>query len=77
VIAFTSWPWDVVEHQMDLHRLAAMRRHWRRSPPLQAMVQGYLGIEPQEPAAPLSEADEAAALRDFVANFSAAGGTVL
>jgi hypothetical protein len=61
---------------MDLHRLAAFRRHWRRSPPLQAMVQAYLGIEPQEDPEPLTPENEEAALRNFIANFAAAGGNV-
>lgn len=58
---------------MDLHRHAALRRQWRRSPPLQLMVQGYLGIEPADDPQPQ---DQDAALRDFIANFAAAGGTV-
>jgi len=64
---------------MDLHRYAALRRHWRRSPPLQQMVQAYLGIQPEdEPALPgvLTEQDEAAAISDFISNFAAAGGRV-
>lgn len=61
---------------MDLHRHAALMRQWRRSPPLQAMVQAYLGIEPQEAPMPVTPEDEEAALRDFVSNFAAAGGIV-
>jgi len=78
VIGFTHWTWDQVENQMDLHRHAAMRRHWRRSPPLQQMVQGYLGIEPIEDirAGPLTPEQEEAAIAEFARNFAAAGGTV-
>lgn len=67
---------------MDLHRYAALQRHLRRSPPLQTMVQAYLGIEPQEdpardsPQRPLSPEDEARAIADFARNFAAAGGNV-
>lgn len=61
---------------MDLHRHAALARHWRRSPPLQLMVQGYLGIEPPADARPLRPQDEDAALQHFIENFAAAGGTV-
>lgn len=62
---------------MDLHRYAALRRAWRRSPPLQQMVQAYLGIEPADaPAQAAAPPDEEAVIRDFIANFSAAGGNV-
>lgn len=63
---------------MDLHRYAALRRQWRRSPPLQQMVQAYLGIEGEEaaPSRPLTETEEAAAIGDFMRNFAAAGGRV-
>lgn len=61
---------------MDLHRYQALLRQWRREPPLQQMVQAYLGIEPQEDEVPLAPEDEEAALRQFIANFAAAGGTV-
>lgn len=68
---------------MDLHRYAAFRRLWRRSPPLQQMVQAYLGIQPvvEEPAPEPSNAlpapqSEQAAVAQFVAAFAAAGGVV-
>jgi hypothetical protein len=68
---------------MDLHRYAAFRRLWRRSPPLQQMVQAYLGIKPveepfEEPASNALPApqDEQAAIAQFIANFAAAGGAV-
>jgi hypothetical protein len=65
---------------MDLHRHAAFLRHWRRSPPLQHMVQAYLEIEPAaDPvgsAAPLAPEDEQAAINDFIRNFAAAGGSI-
>lgn len=66
---------------MDLHRYAALRRRWRRSPPVQRMVQAYLQIEPQEDpepaaAAPLRPHDEQAAIDAFVRSFAAAGGQI-
>ncbi len=61
---------------MDLHRRAAFQRHWRRSPPLQAMVQAYLGIEPQEDPVPLTPENEDEAIRQFASMFAAAGGSV-
>lgn len=76
------WPWEYAERHMDLHRYAALRRQWRRSPPLQTMVQLYLGIKPEQEPAPPAEAhpvapqDEEAAIREFMTNFAAAGGTV-
>lgn len=73
------WPWEYVERHMDLHRYAALRRQWRRSPPLQQMVQAYLGIDPDEdpqPPGPMTADDEEAAIRNFMNNFAAAGGRV-
>lgn len=64
---------------MDLHRYAAMRRLWRRSPPLQQMVQAYLGIQPADspaPAAAVAELSEDEVIRNFMSNFAAAGGNV-
>lgn len=67
---------------MDLHRYAALRRQWRRSPPLQQMVQAYLGIEGEQPEpvagdwGPPAPQDEEAAIRSFMSNFTAAGGRV-
>lgn len=66
---------------MDLERYADLQRQWRRSPPLQLMVQAYLGIKPEEaqqrdPQQPLSLDDERAAIQDFMRNFAAAGGVV-
>jgi len=66
---------------MDLHRYAAFRRLWRRSPPLQVMVQAYLGIEGEEPAplhprGPLTAAEEDEAIDAFAQHFAAAGGLV-
>ncbi len=61
---------------MDLHRHAALQRHWRRSPPLQLMVQGYLGIQPQEAPAAVAPQSDDAALQSFIRNFAAAGGAI-
>lgn len=61
---------------MDLHRYAALLRQWRRSPPLQSMVQAYLGVEPQTAPVPLAPEAEGAAIQDFIRNFAAAGGIV-
>ncbi len=80
----TGWTWEHTERHMDLHRYAAFRRLWRRSPPVQQMVQAYLGIkpveEPPEPPAPgpqqAPQDEQAAAVARFVAAFAAAGGAV-
>lgn len=76
-----GWTWEYVERHMDLHRYAALRRRWRRSPPVQMMVQAYLEIEPQEDpapasASPLQPQDEQAAIADFARAFAAAGGQI-
>lgn len=76
VVTATGWSWEYTRRHMDLHRYGAMRRLWRRSPPLQAMVQGYLGIDPPDaaPAVPAQRPDDDIAL--FTAAFSAAGITL-
>lgn len=78
VVIATGWTWQHTRRHMDLHRYAAMQRLWRRSPPLQAMVQAYLGIEGQqpEPVGPRTAADEELAIQQFAANFAAAGGVI-
>jgi len=82
VATTTGWTWDYVEHHICLHRHAALVRQWRRSPPLQVMVQAWLGIDgddepaPHLPAGPLGPADEERAIADFIRNFQAAGGLV-
>lgn len=85
VCQHTTWTWDYVEHHVCLHRLAAIRRQWRRSPPLQMMVQAYLQIEGEEPppphlqqppGQPMTPEQEAAAIAEFARQFAAAGGTI-
>lgn len=64
--------------------MAALNRHWRKHPPLQLMVQQYLGIKPKDEArsAPSFSSDKSESgntetdLRDFMQMFSAAGGSV-
>lgn len=78
MIARTGWTWEYVARHMDLHRYAAMVAEWRRSPPLQQMIQAYLGIEPQEPPStePLTPEQEQRAIGEFMRNFAAAGGLI-
>jgi len=78
VVTATGWSWEYTQRHMDLHRLAAMQRLWRRSPPLQLMVQGYLGIEgaPVPPVGLPPPVDEDQAVREFAQAFAAAGGLV-
>lgn len=78
VVTATGWSWEYTQRHMDLHRYAAMQRLWRRSPPLQAMVQGYLGVDGEAvpPLGPPEPADDERALREFAEFFSAAGGFV-
>lgn len=35
---------------MTLHDLADLNEHWKDHPPMQAMVQAYLGIKPGDSA---------------------------
>lgn len=78
VVTATGWTWEYTQRHMDLHRYAAMQRLWRRSPPLQAMVQAYLGIDGE--AVPLlgepEPVDEDQMVQAFVNAFASAGGVV-
>jgi len=80
VATTTGWTWDYVEHHICLHRHAALVQQWRRSPPLQVMVQAYLGIDSDDPAPastqPMTPAQEEAAIEAFARSFAAAGGAV-
>lgn len=78
VVTTTGWSWEYAQRHMDLHRYAAMQRLWRRSPPLQVMVQGYLGIEgtPVPPVGAEPPVDPDQAMHDFAQAFAAAGGLV-
>lgn len=78
VVTATGWSWEHTQRHMDLHRYAAMQRLWRRSPPLQVMVQGYLGIDgtPVPPLGPAEPMDEDQAVRAFAQAFAEAGGFV-
>jgi len=55
VCQHTGWTWDYTERHICLHRHAALQRLWRRSPPLQTMVQAYLGIEGKDEPPPGSQ----------------------
>jgi len=86
VCQHTGWTWCYVERDICLHRLAALRRQWRRSPPLQTMVQAYLQIEGEHEPPPsahqaaastaLTPEQEAAAIADFARQFAQAGGLI-
>jgi len=58
---------------MDLPRYAAMSRYWDAHPPLQLMVQGYLGIEGKT-ARPITTINSPDDLDEFMQMFSGAGG---
>lgn len=45
VVAELGGSWDRWEAELDLPRLAGLQGHMRQYPPVQAMVQAYLGIE--------------------------------
>lgn len=47
MVASTGMPWDRVEDELDIPRLAAMNEHWRKHPPVHIMVAAYLGYEPK------------------------------
>jgi len=78
VVTATGWSWEYAQRHMDLHRYAAMQRLWRRSPPLQGMVQNWLGIEGEAVPliGPAEPQDPEAAFRQFAEAFAAAGGNV-
>lgn len=73
-MAALGWTWEYTQRHMDLHRYAALRRHWRQRPPLRDMVQAWMGIEPPAPPAPPASEDEQ--IQQFINLFAAAGGRI-
>ncbi len=45
-----GWTWSQAEAELDLHRLAALNRHWHHHPPVYRLVAAYLDYKPPEPA---------------------------
>ena len=76
LISQTGWTWEYIDAHMDIPRLLAMNRHWRQHPPLQAMVQAYLGIKPptDTPRTTPAQGNSPADLEQFMQMFAAAGG---
>jgi hypothetical protein len=59
-VGSTGWTWEQVEQQLDLHRLAALKRQWRRHPPVHHLVAAFLGHKPDDgPGAPSAQAASA------------------
>ena len=76
LISQTGWTWEYIDAHMDIPRLIAMNRHWRQHPPLQVMVQNYLGIKPAPEPRHTAEAsvNSETDLEQFMQMFAAAGG---
>lgn len=53
----------MAEAELDLHRLQALTRHWRESPPMHLLVKAYVGYEPPAPPSAEPDAEMAAVLR--------------
>ena len=49
-MAETGQSWETIRSEWDIPRLQAWRRHLTDSPPIQAMVQAYLGIKSRKAA---------------------------
>ena len=59
MVAEFGGSWDRWESELDLRRLAALRDHQGEYPPVQAMVQSYLGVKGRvPPAALIDQSDE-------------------
>lgn len=43
-MSFTGWTWDYIEFEMDFVRIKALNKFWSDHPPIQIMIEGYLGI---------------------------------
>ena len=55
----TGQSWETIRSEWDIPRLDAWRRYQGKSPPLQAMVQAYLGIETRSRAEAAANNDPA------------------
>lgn len=67
-----QWTWAECEAQLDLHRLQALNRQWRRTPPLAELVAAFMGYESEDP----QPQTETQAAENFKALFARAGGVV-
>lgn len=55
-----GWTWSQAEAELDLHRLAALTRHWTAHPPVHLLVAAYLKYEPPKPITRAEDAPEVA-----------------
>ncbi len=58
VIERTGWTWEYIDTSMDIPRLSALNKRWRKNPPLREMMQAYLGIEPEVREEPSGSIDD-------------------
>lgn len=79
ISAATGWPPSEVG-ALTLPRLSALRKAWRSAPPLPLLVARWVGIEPEQPAAPAFGAEEQAGFQEWMerelAAWQADGGGV-
>lgn len=48
-MTFPGWTWEYIDDHMDLIRLGAIHRVWKRTPPVHVMVAHYLGFTKKDP----------------------------
>lgn len=58
LVVATGMSWSECERDMDVRRLAALQREFQSRPPVQAMVQAYLGIETASGPPPVDQSDD-------------------
>lgn len=65
-----GWTWDYVLDWLTWDRLALLRKHWNRNPPLHKLVAAYLKYEPspEDRGPPKSYAEAAAPTEHWFEN---------
>lgn len=46
--ARTGWTWAYVWEEMDVDRIEALEKYWKREPPVDLLVAQFLGFKPKE-----------------------------
>lgn len=57
-VATLGGSWDQWERELDMRRIKALQDELRERPPVQAMVQAYLGVEPGHAGPPPEQTDD-------------------
>ncbi len=70
LVAAGCGDWDRLDETWDLHRYAAMQRHWRSvAPPLNVTLAAFCGFKPRAAVQPAADAFDIDAFLQVAAMF--------